>query len=202
VKLLRLFSSILFILIIANCFAAADEVPLFHPVSGEGYQIKDGKIFLRSSNAGLILELATERSIANYYLDRGIQLGNPFRDMGGGQLSPEIFIITFLNRGKGTISFTPSYVVMKSKNETFFPMNFGELWDFISNLDPPIQRVMQKSIYHSPENVRPGDIITKLLIFPAIPHKMNDFTLEFDFLYLENHEMRPVFYFRSSEKKK
>jgi hypothetical protein len=201
VKLLRLLSSILFILIIAN-FLAAEETPTFHPVSGEGYQINDGKIYLRYSNTGLILEIATERSIANYYLDRGIQLGNPFRDMGGGQLSPTIFLITLLNRGKGTISFTPSYVAMKSKNESFFPMNFGELWDFISNLDPPIQKVMQKSIYHSPENVHPGEVITKLLIFPAIPHKMTDFTLDFDFLYLENHEMHPVFYFTSSEKKK
>ena len=173
-----------------------------HPVSGEGYEIKDGKIYLRYSNSGLILEEATERSIANYYLDRGIQLGNPFRVMGGGPFGPTIFIITFLNRGKGTISFTPSYVVMKSKNESYFPMNFGELWDFISSLDPPIQKVMQKSIYHSPESVRPGEIVTKLLIFPAIPHKITDFTLEFDFLYLENHEMRPVFYFTNSEKKK
>lgn len=183
-------------------FAPAEVLTNFHPVAHEGYDVKEGKIYLRYGTTGMILETANDESIARYYLDRGIQLGNPFHAMGEGQEGPSIFLITFLNRGKGTISFTPSYVIMKVKDESFFPMDFGELWSFISNLEPPVQKVMQKSIYHSPENVRPGEIVTKLLVFPAIPQKMTEFTLEFDFLYLENHELRPVFYFSGPGKKK
>lgn len=154
---------------------------------------------MRYGNSGLIVEIATEKSIASYYLDRGIQMGNPFRGIVPSE-GPSIFIITILNRGKGTISFTPSYVLMKVKDESFFPMDYGQLWGFISSLDPSIQKVMQQSIYNSPESVRSGEVMTKLLIFPAIPRKMNEFALEFDFLYLENHEFRPTFYFNNKEK--
>ena len=169
--------------------------PVMRAVPQDGYEVKEDKIYYRYGSCGIILEIGTDRAVANYYLDRGIQLGNPFRNTGGEYEGATIFIVTFLNRSAGSIAFTPSYVTMKIKETAVFPMDFTVLVGLMGGQDPRIQKVLEKSIFHSPETIRKGDVVTKLLVYPALPKKSSDLRLEFEYLYLENHETKPVFYF-------
>jgi len=55
--------------------------------------------------------------------------------------------------------------------------------------------LLEKSIFHSSEVVQPGKVITKFLIYPQLPKKVEELRLSFDYLYFENAEIKSDFYF-------
>jgi hypothetical protein len=192
----RLFLFLLVFIFSLQRFSFGENVPaVMHAIPQDGYEVKEDKIYYRYGNCGIILEIGTDRAVANYYLDRGIQLGNPFRNTGGEYEGATIFIVTFLNRSAGSIAFTPSYVTMKIKSTAVFPMDFTVLVGLMGGQEPRIQKVLENSIFHSPETIRKGEVVTKLLVYPALPKKSLDLRLEFEYLYFENHETKPIFYF-------
>jgi len=189
-KLLAIFI-VLFVSQIAGAAAALELVP----VTPDGYDIKDGTIYFRSGNVGLVLEAANDPTIAKYYRDRGIDLGNPFSRLGGEMQGASIFMLTLINRTTGSLTFTPRYITLKIKTEAFFPMDFTILLGILDGLEKRIQDVLQKSVYHSPDSISPGQVETRFLIFPALPKKFEEIKLEFDYLYYGSQEIRTAFYF-------
>ncbi len=189
-KLLAIFI-VLFVSQIAGATAALELVPVAH----EGYDIKDGTIYFRSGNVGLVLEAANDATIAKYYRDRGIDLGNPFSRLGGEMQGASIFMLTLINRTTGSLTFTPRYITLKIKTEAFFPMDFTILLGILDGQEKRIQDVLQKSVYHSPDSISPGQVATRFLIFPALPKKYEEIKLEFDYLYYGSQEIRTAFYF-------
>lgn len=173
----------------------AEVTILLEPKSHEGYEIRDGKIYFRKGSAGMILEPVGNEAIARYYSERGSQLGNPFSNLGGDMQQSTIFLLTLLNRTNGNLTFTPRYVTMKIRTEAYFPMDFTVLLQYTEGLDSYTQQVLQKSVFHQPELVQPGKVVSKFLIFPALPKKFDDVTLEFDYLYFESSELKPHFFF-------
>ena len=165
------------------------------PVPHEGYEIKDHTIYYRSGNVGLVLEPANDATIAKYYLDRGIDLGNPFSRLGGEMQGASIFMLTLINRTTGSLTFTPRYITLKIKTEAYFPMDFTVLLGVVEGQDKRIQDVLEKSVYHSPDSLSSGQVVTKFLIFPALPKKFEEIKLEFDYLYYGSQEIRTAFYF-------
>ena len=166
------------------------------PEEHEGYDVKEGKIYFRRGDAGLILEVANGETVAKYYSDRGINLGNPFASLGGDMQTATIFLLTILNRTNGNVNFTPRYVTLKIKTEAYFPIDFTELLAFTEGQDKPVQKILQNSVYHSSDSIPAGKIISKFLIFAALPKKFDELKLIFDYLYFENNEVRTTFYYK------
>jgi len=169
------------------------------PKLKEGYEIKDNKIYFRRGDIGLILESVNEKTIAKYYSDRGIELGNPFVFTTTDSQNSVIFLLTLLNRTHGTLTFTPAYVSARVKNEAYFPMDFTVLLAMIDGLNKGTQKVLQSSVFHSPESVTENEVTSKFLIFPAIPKKVEELKLEFDYLYFGNNEIKTNFYFEQKK---
>jgi len=165
------------------------------PVPHEDYEIKDHTIYYRSGNVGIVLESATDATITKYYSDRGIDLGNPFSRLGGEMQGASIFMLTLINRTSGSLTFTPRYITLKIKTEAYFPLDFTVLLVIVDGQDKKIQDVLQKSIYHSPDSLSAGQVVTKFLIFPALPKKFEEIKLDFDYLYYGSQEIRTSFYF-------
>jgi len=140
--------AILLILIASCSVIFAENANLFDPEFHEGYDVKDGKIYFRRGEGGLILENVGKDAIAKYYAERGRDLGNPFNALGGDMQTATIFLLTMLNRTNGNMTFTPGYVTLKIKDEAFFPMDFTVLLDFIENQEEPIHTVIEKSVFH------------------------------------------------------
>ena len=186
--------AILIILLLSQLAAATGPAELA-PVPHEGYEVKEQKAFYRSGNIGLVLEAANDATIASYYRERGIDLGNPFKRFGGEMQTASIFMLSLINRTNSTLTFTPSYITLKIKTEAYFPMDFTVLIGFLDGLEKKIQDVLRKSVFHSPDSVPPGQVVTGFLIFPALPKKMDQIKLEFDYLYAGTQEIRTAIYF-------
>jgi|GEM_PF-4968033 len=165
-----------------------------HPKEHEGYDVKDDKIYFRHGSAGLILEVATPEKIAQYYRDRGSSIGNPFEKLGGEVQNATIFLLTLLNRTNGNLTFTPRYVLVKIKTEAYFPLDYMVLLDILES-QRPIGKILEKSIYHSPELLQSGKVVSKFLVFPELPKKFDQLRVEFDYLYFEDFEVKSTFYF-------
>ena len=193
--------SILIILLILFCgdFSFGTGLLELQPKLKEGYEVKDNKIYFRRGDIGLILESVNEQGIAKYYSDRGIELGNPFVFTTANSQNSVIFLLTLLNRTHGTLTFTPAYVSAKVKDEAYFPMDFTVLLAMIDGLNRGTQKVLQKSVFHSPESVTENEVITKFLIFPAVAKKVEELKLEFDYLYFGNNEIKTQFYFEQKK---
>jgi hypothetical protein len=188
--------SVLLLVLVFSGVLSAQIVNVFNPEPHEGYDIKDGKIYFRRGDAGLILENASGETIAKFYADRGMNIGDPFSSLGGDMQTATIFQLTILNRSNGNVTFTPSYVTLKIKDEAFFPMDFTVLLDFIENQEKPMHDIIEKSVFHSPETIPAGKIVTKFLIFPALPKKFENLRLVFDYIFVEKNEIRMTFYFK------
>lgn len=189
-------SIILIVLLVAyGAFVAAS--PKLVPKQHESYEVKEGKIYYRQGSAGLILEAANSDAIAAYFKDRGAELGNPFAVPGGELRDSTFFLVTMLNRTNGNLTFTPRYVTLKIKTEASFPLDFTVLLGMLENFNAHHRKILADSIYHSPETVRPGKVISKFLIFPPLPKKFRELKLEFDYLYFEDKEIRLNFFFLS-----
>jgi hypothetical protein len=179
------------------CFSIASAGPVsqLHPKPHDGYDVKGDKIYFRHGNAGLILEVATPDKIAEYYRERGSEVGNPFVKLGGELQNSTIFLLTLLNRTKSNLTFTPRYVLAKIKSDAYFALDYTVLLDIIDSPDGSLGKILEKSVYHSPELLQPGKIVTKFLVFPELPKKFDDLKMEFDYMYFGNFEMKSTFYF-------
>jgi hypothetical protein len=187
---------ILPLLVLFFALATLDANPLvLHPKAHEGYEIKDGKIYFRRGNAGIILEVANSGIIEKYYSERGAQIENPFLNLGGDVQTSAIFLVTLLNRTNGSLSFTPRYVIGRIKTEAYFPLDSLTMMEVFEDIEPRKRKIMENSIFHMPELLHPGMIVSKFLVFPALPKKFEEIRLQFDYLYFENTEIKSDFFF-------
>jgi hypothetical protein len=138
--------------------------------------------------------------VSRYYAERGAKgLGNPFSQ---GELAEStIFLVTILNRSNGTATFTPGLVTLRIKTEASFPLDIAELMALMETTPEADQKILQDSIYHSPEIVRAGQVVSKFLMFPPLPNKRIEFKLEFDYIYFETKEVRAAFSFAKEKVK-
>jgi hypothetical protein len=166
----------------------------------EGYEIKDGQIYYRSGKAGLILEPATVDVIEKYFTDRGSSVTNPFIGTDPELENGTYFLLSLINRSKGSLTFTPRYVALKIKTEASFPIDFTVLLGILQNMDPYNKKLIENSIYHSPEIIQPDQTFTKFLVFPPLPQKDAKLKLEFDYMFFESKEMKNYFYFTQQKK--
>jgi hypothetical protein len=170
------------------------------PKPHEGYEVKDGKVFYRYGKAGLILEPANEETIARYFTERGSSVKNPFLDAGEELSNSTFFLLSLINHSNGSLTFTPGYVALKIKTEASFPIDFTVLLSTSQNTDAYHRKLLENSIFHSPETIQPGDSSTKFLIFPPLPKKEAELKMEFDYLFFETKEMKMAFYFSRLKK--
>ena len=191
-------ASLLVVLLLSQVLQAADKAPPgpLIPKAHDGYDIKDDKILFRQGNAGLILEVADVEKIRKYYSDRGSDMGNPFPDLSPELTNATIFLLTFINHTKGNIVFTPAYVTLHIKEQGFFPLSFLLMLPMLDDVDKHTKKVIQDSVYHSPETVKAGEVITKFLIFPEMPKKkFESIMVNFTYLSVEDHDLDLKFYF-------
>lgn len=161
----------------------------------EGYEVKDEQIYFRSGSAGIILNPVRGQQAANYYAERGAAwIGNPFQRAEFA--SPTIFLVTIFNRTNGNATFTPGMVTIRIKTEASFPVEYSTLLGALEAFNTNERKILEKSIFHSPEIIRKGDVVSKFLLFPPLPEKALEFKLDFDFLYFEQKEVRARFYFK------
>ncbi|HKZ40660.1 MAG TPA: hypothetical protein VJ044_06835 [Candidatus Hodarchaeales archaeon] len=173
----------------------ADSPPDLYPKESEEYEVQNNKIYFRKGNEGLILEQATEEAISKYYSDRGANIGNPFLSLKEISKDHTIFLLTLINRGRSSVTFTPRYVTLQIKHDNFYPMDFAILLEALEGLDRTKASILQKSIFHSSEALHPNEVITKFLVFPSLPKKFDELMLEFDYLFFGDREIRARFYF-------
>jgi hypothetical protein len=186
--------TIFIVLCSALCFG--DSPKTLTPKPHESYEIKDGKIFYRHGNAGLVLEAADSETIARYYSERGApNLGNPFSSANIDLRDGTFFLISLVNRTNGNLTFTPRYVTLKIKTDASFPLDFTLLLGLLENYNAQLRKVLTNSIFHSPETIPAGTVMSKFLIFPPLKKKFKELKLEFDYLYFEDKEVRLNFYF-------
>jgi len=185
------------VLLLSQSLFSGDKTPLgpLLPKEHDGYEIKDDKIMFRQGNAGLVLEVADAEKIKKYYSDRGSDLGNPFPALSPELSNATIFLLTFINHTKGNIMFTPEYVTLHLKEQGFFPLSFLLLLPMLDDLDQHSKKVIEDSVYHSPETVKAGGVTSKFLIFPEMPKKIEKIMLDFTFLSFEDKELNLKFYF-------
>ena len=185
---------ILSLLLLLSVLAQVEAAGL-RPKPHEGYEIKEGKIYFRRGNAGIMLEVASPQMIEKYFKDRGADVGNPFAQMSSGMQNPAFFLVTLLNRTNGSLTFTPRYVIAKIKTEAYFPLDYLTMMEVVEQEQTERRKLLEKAIYHSPELLHPGTIVSKFLIFPELPKKFDDLRLSFDYLYFENSEVKSDFFF-------
>lgn len=177
--------------------AFAEDVYEIHPKPEKGYEVKDDKIFYRAGNAGLILELMNTDSIAHFYKDHGAQIGDPLTGLDSETAGATIFLLTLINRTHGTLTFTPNYAILKIKDEATFAMDFTVLLPMLDNLDQSTRKIVEDSVFHSPEVIQPGQVLTKFLLFPQLPKKFDEFKLGFDYIFFgDNKNSKCDFYFK------
>jgi hypothetical protein len=143
----------------------------------------------------MILKSVRGNDVPNYYSSRGAQwIGNPFnREEFAG---PTVFMLTIFNHTNGNATFTPGLVTIKIGEEASFPVDYISLAQAIEGLPAQEKRVLEDSIFHSPETIKPGQVVSKFLLFPPLPEKNLEFKLEFDYLYFESKEVSAKFYFK------
>jgi len=184
------------LLVLFFAFASLDANPMvLHPKPHEGYETKDGKIYFRRGNAGIILEVANSKIIEKYYSERGAQIENPFSHLGGDVQAGAIFLVTLLNRTNGSLTFTPRYVIGRIKSEAYFPLDSLTMMEVFEDVEIRRRKILENSIFHAPELLHPGMVVSKFLVFPALPKKFEDMRLQFDYLYFENTEVKSDFFF-------
>jgi hypothetical protein len=183
------------LLVVSFSVQAEELVRGLHPKPHEGYEVKGDKIFFRHGEAGLVIEVATTEKITKYYKDRGSEIGDPFQKMGGDVENATVFLVTLVNRTNGNLTFTPRYVLAKVKSDAYFALDYTVLLDVLESQQPPVAKILEKSIFHSPELLQPGNVVSKFLVFPQLPKKFDEVKLEFDYLYFENFEVKSNFYF-------
>ena len=171
------------------------EAAELRPKPKEGYEVKDERILFRKGNAGMIVEVATPQKIEQYFRERGAQIPDPFATIASTMQNPVFFIVTLLNRTNGSLTFTPRYVIAKIKTDAYFPLDYLTMMEVMEDQEPGRRKLLEKSIYHSPELLDPGKVISKFLIFPQLPGKFEEIRLSFDYLYFENTEIKSDFVF-------
>lgn len=142
-----------------------------------------------------MIEAATTGRIEQFYRERGADIPNPFGSFAATMENPAFFIVTLLNRTNGSLTFTPRYVIAKIKTDAYFPLDYLTMMEVMEDQEPSRRKLFEKSIYHSPELIEPGKIVSKLLIFPQLPKKYEEIKLSFDYLYFENTEIKSDFVF-------
>lgn len=166
-----------------------------HPAVHEGYEVKEDRIYFRSGESGLIVDCVRGQEAANYYAERGASwMGNPFRRTEFAK--PTIFLVTIFNRTNGNATFTPGMVAIRVRTEASFPMEYSSLMAALESFPTRERKILEQSIFHSPEIIRSGDVVSKFLLFPPLPEKALEFKLDFDYLYFEQKEVRARFYFQ------
>jgi hypothetical protein len=186
-------TAIVIVLLLSYGVLAADSY-LIRPAVHEGYQVKEDLIQFRNGNAGVTIKPAKSLDISGYYSNRGAPfMGNPF--LREEFQNPTVFIVTIFNRTNGNATFTPGLVALKIKDEASFPLDYIILMQAIEGLPLRDKKILEDSIYHSPETIRSGEVVSKFLLFPPLPDKNLEFRLEFDYLYFESKEVRTKFYF-------
>lgn len=186
-----------FIAALFGAWAFAEEaVYEIHPRVEKGYEVRDDKIYYRVGDAGLILELVDSHAIANFYKDHGAQIGDPFTRLDYETEGATIFLLTLINRTHGELTFTPGYVILRIKDQASFAMDFTVLLPMLDNLDQSTRKIVQDSVFHSPEVIRKDQAISKFLLFPPLPPKFDEFKLAFDYVFFGNKkESKCDFYF-------
>ena len=184
------------LLLLFFAFTLVEANPMvLHPKPHEGYEVKEGKIYFRRGNAGIILEVASPETIEKYYSDRGAKIENPFSQFSADMHNGAIFLVTLLNRTNGSLTFTPRYVIGKIKSEAYFPLDSLTLMEIFEDVDSGKRKILENSIFHAPELLHPGMVVSKFLVFPVLPKKFDDIKLQFDYLYFENAEIKSEFFF-------
>ncbi|HSE40540.1 MAG TPA: hypothetical protein VLH08_07205 [Acidobacteriota bacterium] len=186
-------STIVVVLLLSYEVLATDSY-LIRPAVHEGYEVKQDLIQFRNGNAGITIKCAQAIDVSGYYSTRGAPfIGNPFQREEFG--NPTVFLLTIFNRTNGNATFTPGLVAIKIKDDASFPLDYVTLMQAIEGLPSRDKRILEESIYHSPETIRSGEVVSKFLLFPPLPDKHLEFRLEFDYLYFESKEVRTKFYF-------
>lgn len=190
----RLITTIIIVLL--SSYVCSEDVLLpFHPRQEKGYEVKDEKVYFRAGNAGMTVEIANEASIEQYFRERGTPLGNPFPGLHPQLQTAMIFQVTIINRTNGSISFTPRYSTLRLGYDAFFPLDFTLMLPMLDDVKPQEKLVLLNSVFHSTETIPQDTARTKFLIFPAVSSKKKEMTLEFDYLYFEDREIRAKFYY-------
>ncbi len=183
------------------CPAADDPVELeLVPKLHEGYEVKEGKIFYRAGKAGLIIEPAGEAVISKYFTERGSSIANPFLEGDDELKNSTFFLLSLINHSKGSLTFTPHYIALKIKTDASFPLDFTLLLGITQSMDGYTSKLLERSVFHSPETIDPGQSSTKFLIFPPLPKKEAELKMEFDYSFFESKELKMYFYFTLQKK--
>jgi hypothetical protein len=120
---------------------------------------------------------------------------SPFLDTDPELAEGTYFLLSLINHSKGSLTFTPRYVALKIKTEASFPIDFTVLLGILQDLDPYNRKLIESSVYHSPEIIQPEQTFTKFLVFPPLPKKDAQLKMEFDYMFFESKEMKNFFYF-------
>ncbi|HET6267796.1 MAG TPA: hypothetical protein VFG11_08765, partial [Acidobacteriota bacterium] len=152
-------------------------------------------ILYREGNAGLILQLSTPQLISEYYSKRGIDLGNPFPALAPELKTATIFLLDLINHTHSALTFTPSYVALKVKDETLYPVDLTTLLPMLDDADTNQHKVIEKTVFHSPVIVYPDQVESRFLIFSKMPSRFDHFKMEFDYMFFKSKEMKCKFYF-------
>lgn len=197
-------ATLLFCLVLLACTSAiAEDVYEIHPKPGKGYEVKDDKIYYRVGNAGLILQLMDTNGIAQFYKDHGAQIGDPLSTMDYETSGSTIFLLTLINHTHGTLTFTPNYAILHIRDQAVFAMDFTILLPMLDNLDAGTRRIVEDSVFHSPDVIQQDQVVSKFLLFPQLPPKFDEFKLAFDYVFFgDRKESKCDFYFKHVKVKK
>ncbi len=186
--------SIIIVILFLSYDIFAIDTYIIRPVVRKEYEIKEDQVYFRSGNGGIIVKCIRPSDVPPYYAARGADwIGNPFARSEFA--SPTLFLITIFNRTNGNATFTPGLVTIKIRDEASFPVDYIMLTQVLEGLSSREKKVLEDSIFHSPETIKAGQVVSKFLMFPTLPDKNLDFRLEFDYLYFESKEVRAKFYF-------
>jgi hypothetical protein len=184
------------VILLSSYYSSWSDSFWIHPVAHEGYEVvNQEEIHFRSGNAGIIMKAVRGDQAANYFAERGAGwIGNPF--LQEEFANPTIFLVTIFNRTNGNATFTPGMITIRIGTEASFPLEYSTLLSILEVFSANERKILEKSIFHSPEIIKRGDVMSKFLLFPPLPPKALDFKLDFDYLYFEQKEVRTRFYFR------
>ncbi len=163
----------------------AIDTYIVRPAVHKGYEIKEDQVYFRAGNAGIMVKCVRGNDVPDYFKSRGADwIGDPFSREEFA--NPTVFIVTIFNRTNGNATFTPGLVTIKVKDEASFPVDYVSLVQATEGLSFREKKVIEDSIFHSPEIIKAGQVMSKFLLFPPLPDKHMEFRLELDYLYLES----------------
>jgi hypothetical protein len=184
---------------------AGEKVPRVRPyrlhfVSGESLLPHDQKISLKEKGLNMGLQMLDARARQVFFRERLDLERDPFYGSFGSEKRFISFRLIIASAGSEVVYFHPQHVrLISDKNEHIHPLDATRTYQFLRTLwdrepEPRYLDALNTVLYDVAEEVQPGEVVEKLLIFKEPRQDTEEWVLDLPFIQVgkESHSFRAL----------